>query len=147
MKNTSEFPRTSFPCSFQLKDNKTISVITVFRWEQGCEEPSHALASPFHLSSPLRYRCSKIVTPLALSLARPPPPRRLPSLLPDRRLPWSHALGMALHQRYNHKVMLLRMLVMLMMHTSLCTWDGSTSVIRQPGEPGHTRCERSHRDL
>ena len=97
MECTSEFPRMCSRYSFHLKDNKTIPVITVFRWEQGCEEPSHALASPFHLSSPLRYRYFKTVTPLALS-CRPPPPRRLPSLLPDRRLPWSHALGMALHQ-------------------------------------------------
>ena len=150
MECTSEFPRTCSPFFFHLKDNKTIPVITVFRWEQGCERPSHALASPFHISSPLRYSYTKSMTPrpiLAFSLARPPPPRRLPSLLPDRRLPWSHALGMALHQRYNHKVMLLRMLVMLMMHTSLCIGDGPTSVMRPPGEPGHTRCELSHRDL
>ena len=104
----------NFPCSLHLKDNKTISVITVFRWEQGCEEPSHALASPFHLSSPLRYRCSKAVTPLAFFLARPPPPCRLPSLLPDRRLPRSHALGMALHQRYNYQVMLVMRMLLLM---------------------------------
>ena len=108
MECTSQFPRMCSPYSFHLKDNETIPVITVFRWEQGCERPSHALASPFHISSPLRYSWTKSMTPrpiLAFSLARPPPPRRLPSLLPDRRLPWSHALGMALHQRYNHKVM------------------------------------------
>ena len=54
------------------------------------------------------------MTPLVLSLARPPSPCRLPSLLPDRRLPWSHALGMALHQRYNYQVMLVMRMLLLM---------------------------------
>ena len=103
-----------------LSNWKTIRLyllITVFRWEQGCKRPSHALASPFHLSSPLRYRCPKTVTPrliLESSLARPPPPRRLPALLPDCRLPRSHALGMALHQWYNYQVMLVMRMLLLM---------------------------------